>query len=387
MTEEGKFFNLGESFINGAVAAAESSMKHRPGRKLLSTIDAASKRHRNGLDSVRHTPLADYLGLKNCKFETNMNNFPYMLSGSNVRYQDSHLPETSKCKNSSLSQLYPNNCNKVFDVPKLSLLASAAIARDAYKAKKPITKTQKKKDDVVEMQNIIQSNIEEKFEQHLESAKLICTSCKTSGEHNTMLYCAACQAYCHIFCIDHSKDNIPDGWSDENWNLLTDWNKCDDEDSNRKLCENVKRSGEWICCSCTTIANFLIANSCHATKTKIQELPEEKRKKSLRRDKGEVMIWASHFPPKIEPTVIPVEKSQQAWTMIPNEVVTDVSNIDIVILNEDNQTLGQNQFDSHTNAGFQTNDSISKLKMTCVRENSMAKNKEIISKTIIKERS
>merc|ERR1712226_944378 len=121
-----------------------------------------------------------------------------------------------------------------------------------------------------------------------------------------MLYCAACQGYCHIICIDDSNDNVPDGWSDENWNALTDWNKCNDEDSNRRLCENVKRSREWICGSCIIIANTLIGNKCHAIKTKIDELPEEKRKNALRRDKGEVMIWASHFPKQSEPTVIPL---------------------------------------------------------------------------------
>ena len=138
MGEESKCLNLGENFINRAVLAAESTLKQRPGRKLLSTIGAASKRHRIGLDRIRHNPLADYLGLENCEFETKIDNLPYMLSDVNVKYQDNDLSGKSKGKNSSLSQLHHVQGNMASDVPKLGLLASAAIARAVYKAKKLI---------------------------------------------------------------------------------------------------------------------------------------------------------------------------------------------------------------------------------------------------------
>ena len=356
-------------------------MNRTPGRKLLSSIGAASKRHKNGLDNIRHNPLGDFLGLQNCELERD--NYNRHFGGDNG-YNNRRLKNYRLLSNHSSEKLA---CyEKYNEVPKLSLLASAAIARETYKSRKPTKKNVTKKEDVVEMQNvIIESNISEGLESNLDNADLSCLSCRTSGERNIMLLCAVCQKYCHMFCLDDKSDSIPEGWSEETWNILTDWNKCEDEDSNKKLCEIVRKYKEWICKPCTSKALLFYGHDYLAVKTKSLEFPGVKRRNSVKRDKGEVNIMTSHLPTPLKSTEPNFQSFQDSWKMVPNEVVADVSNIDIVLLENENEPLIQNQIDEGSNSDYKTNNLVCKSKIATATHNNIDQNGEIMNTSFFRE--
>ena len=354
---------FGTNFINGAVSAAESKMNQTPGRKLLSTIGAASKRHNNGLDHIRHNPLSEYLGFQNCELETNhYSNKTENLNDRCKKYRTTIYQNSTKSRN---SMTRTQNCNTV-EVPELSLLASAALARKTFMARKPVRKRFPKDEDIVELQNVVfEPDLIEDIGKNVGD-KFICYSCKTSGEPNTMLVCGVCQSYCHMFCLDDTNDNIPDGWSEETWNMLTDWNKCEDDDSNRKLCEIIKNYKEWICAPCSSKAYSFYGNNLYAVKTKIPPFSEETRKNAIKRDKGEVMIMASHFPTPVQSTELSFPLSQDSWKMIPNDVVADVSNIEILILDNNYESVVPNQMEKCSSSDYKSSNSICESKMASV---------------------
>ena len=369
---------FGTNFINGAVSAAESKMNRTPGRRLLSTIGAASKRHNNGLDNIRHNPLSEYLGFQNCELETthHYSNKTENLNGRCKNYRTMFYQSSTKSSNSIPRT---QNCNAI-EVPKLSLLASAALARKTYLARKPVRKRLPKDEDIVELQNVFESDPIEDIGKNVDGAKVICYSCKTSGEQNTMLVCGVCQSYCHMFCLDDTNDSIPDGWSEETWNMLTDWNKCEDEDSNRKLCEIIKNYKEWICAPCSSKAYSFYGNNLYAVKTKVPLFSEETRKNAIKRDKGEVMIMASHFPPPVQSTKLNIPLSRDSWKMIPNDVVSDVSNIEIVLLENNSESVVPNQIETCSSADYKSNDSICETKMTRIMNDEKELNNDVIAK-------
>ena len=368
---------FGTNFINGAVSAAESKMNWTPGRKLLSTIGTASIRHNNGLDNIRHNPLSEYLGLRNCELETknHYSNQSENLNGRRKNYRSMFYQSSAKSRN----YLHPTRSYDTVEVPKLSHLASAALARKTYLARKPVRKRILKDKEIVELQNVFQPDLIEDIGKDVEDAKFICYSCKTSGEQNTMLVCGVCQSYCHMFCLDDTNDSIPDGWSEETWNMLTDWNKCEDEDSNRKLCEIIKNYKEWICDPCSSKAYSFYGNNLYAFKTKIPLYPEESRKNAMKRDKGEVMIMASHFPTSAQSTELTFPLSHDSWKMIPNDVVADVSNIEIVLLENNYESVVPNHMETCSSSHYISDNSICESKMATVIDDSIELN-DIITK-------
>ena len=340
MSQEVESSKLGSNFINGAVSAAESYMMLRPEKKLRSNVGAICKRNHFDLDSIPYNSLTDYLGLQNYKHEENI---PTRANDIKRKY-----PATYYERSNGDNQPNVPNCN-IREVPRLSVLAYSAIARETYKTRKLQRKTLTSRDeDVVEMKTMeIGCDKNEIMKGQVEFINEICNSCNTSMDPNLMLICAACESYYHTFCIDDSTDNIPEGWSEKNWNMLTDWSMCGDDESISKLCESVKLSRNWICSRCTLLTNsFNEINDCVA-KPKVSVLGEEKRKKTPKRDKGEVLIMASHFPAYSAPTKSNIQNPNDTWKMIPNEVVADVSNVDIILSNDENIVISLTQYDGH----------------------------------------
>ena len=344
MSQELESSKLGSNFINGAVSAAESYMMLRPERKLRSNVGAVCKRNHVDQDFIHYNSLADYLGLQNYKYEENLKNIPTRANDIKRKYPATY---------------YERSNGDIREVPRLSVLAYSAIARETYKTRKLQRKTLTSREDVVEMKTMeIGYDKNEIIKGQVEFINEICNSCNTSMDPNLMLICAACESYYHTFCIDDSTDNIPEGWSEKNWNMLTDWNMCGDDESNSKLCESVKLSRNWICSRCTLLTNsFNEINDCVA-KPKISVFGEEKRKKTPKRDKGEVLIMASHFPAYSAPTKLNIQNPNDTWKMIPNEVVADVSNVDIILSNDENIVISLTQFDGHPSSNVEINNSI-----------------------------
>ena len=110
---------LGTKFTNAAALASESSLEHKPGRPLLSSIGAAGKRHRMGLDNFRQNPLADFLGLEHCVLESTIRNNPQNVIAIDGR--DRHVPQFHKSNSKSSNIVQSNTSMLKADVP-LSLI-------------------------------------------------------------------------------------------------------------------------------------------------------------------------------------------------------------------------------------------------------------------------
>ena len=324
------YSTLGKRFTNAAALAAESSLEQKPGRQLLLSIGAAGKRHHMGLDKFRQKPLSDFLGLEHCIPESTIRNNPQHaipIDGRDNDFQPSHNSNYG-VPNVMLS----NTSSLIANVPRLNLLASSALARDAYKATKKVLKESEilhKTEKNVSLKNVVveefKSNL---YDNSLENEDITCVSCNTSGEGKNMIFCATCEDSYHMLCLDDRFSDVPLGWQTLNWNLLTDWNHCNENDSNFKSSVNV--DGEWICHPCTSIVKSFGCDNWNTMKTNFEAYPAAKRQRIIRRNKGENMVSSVSDLGPLGATGVSSNVQHESWTFVPNEVVTDVSSIDLV---------------------------------------------------------
>ena len=343
MTEQKGYQNfsrLGKRFINAAALAAESSLEPPPGRDLLSTIGAATKRHHMGLDRIRQNPLADFLGVEDCSPQSqNIYDTQHAVANEHTGQGNSKLCKTN-VKSTKLVQ--PDPSIMMSSVPQLNLLATAALARDSYRSSKMSFKSESKPSDIInEHASLNTPDFQDDFDYHMPGDSLmvediVCVGCNTAGEEATMLFCAICQDSYHILCIDDRVCDVPEGWSALDWNELTDWNKSDSDPNDHKTYFNSKR--EWICRPCTTISNSFDGNNLNILKSKLEAHPPGKRKGiTRRRNKGEAMLWSSSYPGALGATATQTMVEQNSWTCVENTVVTDVSNIEVLVFSEEDK--------------------------------------------------
>ena len=332
---------MGIKFTNAAALAAETSLEQNPGRQLLSSIGAAGKRHHMGLDKFRQKPLSDFLGLEHCIPESTIRNNPQHAIPIDGR---DHDVQASLISDNRIPNIIQSNTSSLMtNVPPLNLLASSALARDAYKATKKVFKSPEishRIDDNVYLKNVILEEFKSNLNDNSHKTEdMTCVSCNTAGEEKYMLFCATCEDSYHMLCLDDRFWEVPQGWQTLNWNLLTDWNQGSENYSNLKTSVNI--DGEWTCHPCTSIVKSFEGDNWNLMKANFEAYPDAKRQRIIRRNKGENMVWSTSDPEPFGATAVSSQVQQESWTFIPNEVVIDVSHIDLVGLPvEDGSTLG-----------------------------------------------
>ena len=154
-----------------------------------------------GLDQFRRNPLSDFLGLEHCILESTIRNNPQRAKAIDGRDLDVQPLLNNKRRESYILQ--PNTPAIMASVPSLNLLASSALARDAYKASKKAFKSSKiLEKDVVSLKNVVLREFEENLRgDSLKNDDITCVSCNTAGEETSMVFCATCQDSYHILCI------------------------------------------------------------------------------------------------------------------------------------------------------------------------------------------
>ena len=329
---------MGKKFINGAAKAAENSLERNAGKHLLSSIGAASKRHHLGLDGFRQIPLSDFLGLEHCYSESVLRNNPKLAVAIDGRDQAMLLRRNECTKKATVSS---RNFTPIADVPQLNLLASAALARDAYKSKKHCAKPNKRinngANNLITLQNLVFDNDAKNDTSinYLEIEDIICAQCNTAGYEDTMLLCTLCQDHYHMICLEDY--SLPTDWSSSNWDRITDWNSI----NAGKACDlTFDKKEEWLCGPCTSITNSFDGNNLNFMKHNIEAYPLAKRRREARRNRGENLLWSS-LPGPLGPTAVPVDFMQDSWSIVPNKPVIDVSNVEIVVMPmEDQESFG-----------------------------------------------
>ena len=329
---------MGKNFINGAAIAAENSLERNAGKHLLSSIGAASQRHHMGLDSFRQLPLSDFLGLEHCYSESVLRKNPKLAAAIDGKDQ-AMLLRRNQCTRTAI--VSSRNFTPIADVPELNLLASAALARDAYKSKKHFDKSSKRKsndtNNLLILQNLDFDNgtKNDVFINYLEIEDIICAQCNTVGYGDAMLLCTLCKDHYHIICLEDC--NLPTDWTSSNWDKITDWNSI----NAGKACElTFDKKEEWLCGPCNSITHSFDGNNLNLMKQKIEAYPPAKKRREARRNRGENLLWSS-LPAPLGPTAVPVDFLQDSWNIIPNNPVLDVSNFEVVVMPiEDQENFG-----------------------------------------------
>ena len=328
---------MGKNFIHGAAIAAQNSLERNAGKHLLSSIGAASQRHHMGLDGFRQIPLSDFLGLEHCYSESVLRKNPKLAVAIDGRDQ-AMLSRRNQCTQKAI--VSSRNFTPIADVPDLNLLASAALARDAYKSKKHFAKPNKRisnsANNLVILQNLDFDNDTKNDApiNYLEIEDIICAQCNTVGYADTMLLCSLCKDHYHIICLEDY--NLPTDWSSSNWDKITDWNSI----NAGKACDLTFDKEEWLCGPCTSITNSFDGNNLNLMKQNIEAYPPAKKRREARRNRGENLLWSS-LPGPVGPTAVPVDFMQDSWNIIPNNPVIDVSNVEVVVMPiEDQESFG-----------------------------------------------